>query len=375
MVVLIVINDFLIGGAQKIVIELLKHLDRSQFTPVLLTLFHFSGSPKDYLYEDIPDGVRSHHLRFGGFRDVRSWIRLIGVLRATRPDVVLSNLFFSNTVLRVLRPFFGYRIITVEHNTYTEKTRLEQSVDKILSYITNRIVAVSKTVAEFTSAQEHVRRDKFVVIHNGIDCAALEREMRLETGLSPKVELGLREDDRIIINVARVVPQKNHTLLLDGFSLFAKTHPEYHLWIVGGGSQLGKMKQYAERLGLHTVRFLGYRNDVPRLLGSADFFVSTSRIEGFGIAHAEALACGIPVLTTKTAGPDEMIQDGVNGFFIAGDTAQAVVDAMEHMIRADRASLSRGAKTSAQQFSVERMVKEYEALFDDIVRGVRRPRA
>lgn len=372
-VVLIVINDFLIGGAQKIVIELLKHLDRSRFTPVLLTCFQFSENANEYLYADIPNDVRSYHLRFGGFRDVGSWIALIKVLRMEKPRVVLSNLFFSNTILRVLKPFFRYNIITVEHNTYTEKTWLQQRVDALLARITSRIVAVSKTVAEFTAMQEGIPRDAFVVIHNGIDFSALEHVA--ESGQSVKVELGLSEADKIIINVARVVPQKNHALLLDGFAIFSKTHPEYHLVIVGGGSHLEKMKRYAECQGIRDVHFLGYRDDVPRLLKGADFFVSTSRIEGFGIAHAEALACGIPVLTTKTAGPDEMIHDGVNGFFITEHTTQAVVDGLERMVKSDRASMSRAASLSAKEFSVEKMIHEYESLLSTVISGVRLPRA
>lgn len=371
-VVLIAINDLLVGGAQKIVLQLLQNLDRSRFTPVLLTLFHFPESTKAYLYADIPNGVRSHHLHFGGFIDVASWIRLVKLLHAERPDVVLSNLFFSNTVLRVLQPFFGYSIITVEHNTYTEKKWWERIADRVLACITGRIVAVSRTVAEFTAAQEHIRRDKFAVIHNGIDCAALEREACIESSSALlSEEFGIRESERVIINVARVVPQKNHTLLIDGFAIFTLAHPEYHLFIVGGGSHFEKTRQYAEHLGLRKVHFLGYRRDVPQLLAASDFFVSTSRIEGFGIAHAEALACGIPVLTTKTAGPDEMIHDGINGFFITEHTPRAVADGLERMIHANLVVMGREAKVSVQQFSVGSMIKKYESLIYEVLRGVR----
>lgn len=368
-VVLIAINDFLIGGAQKIVVHLLKHLDRSRFTPVLLTFFQFSEDKKQYLYADIPEGTPTHHMRFSGFWDIESWIALVRILYTTHPDIVLSNLFFSNTVLRILQPFFGYRIIIVEHNTYIHKTRLQQRIDRVFSHITDRIVAVSKTVAGFTSAQEGIPRSAFVVIHNGIDFSALEHAA--ESGPSVKAELGLSETDKIIINVARVVPQKNHALLLDGFASFSKTHPTYHLVIVGGGSHLEKMRQYAERQGIRNVHFLGYRNDIPRLLKSADFFVSTSHIEGFGIAHAEALACGVPVLTTKTAGPDEMIHDSVNGFFITEHTTQAVVDGLERMMKSNRADMSRAATLSAKEFSVENMVREYESLLSAVLSGVR----
>ncbi|MEJ0053558.1 MAG: glycosyltransferase [bacterium] len=363
---LIVINDFLIGGAQKLIADLLARIDRSRFEPVLLTLFTFGEDEREYLYDALPEGTELHKLHFTGIRDWRAWRELYRLLRAINPDVVLANLFFSNTIMRLLKPFFGYRVFVVEHNTYVGKTAKERFLDRLLSHLTKRIVAVSETVADFTSWQEGISREKFAVIHNGIDIEKLRAEMnRYDTGETRR-ETGFAPEDRIILNVSRVIPQKNHKLLLDGFKLFVRSNPEYRLLIVGGGSHEKKIRAYAESIGLHDiVRFTGYRKDVPRFFAVADFFVSTSLIEGFGIAHAEALACGLPVLTTKTAGPDEMIEEGVNGLFIKGYAPEAAAGGLSDMIVCDRSAMKAAAIRSAEAYSIERAVTAYEKLFSD----------
>jgi glycosyltransferase involved in cell wall biosynthesis len=368
--VALVINDFLVGGAQKLLVDLTARLDKERFRPVLITLFRFGEGEEKYLYRALAADAEVHCLSFKSFWDVSSWMRLIRVMRTVDADVVMANLFLTNTVMRLLAPLFRYRVVTVEHNTYTKKTKLHQRIDRLLSSLSVRIVAVSNTVADFTAKQEGITREKFTVIHNGIDAAALGARARHADVSRIRGELGLGGHERVFMSIARVVPQKNPQLLIDGFALFREAHPEYRLVMVGGGSHLEKMRAYAASKGLtDSVFFLGYRSDVPELLSVAYAFVSTSAIEGFGIGHAEALACGVPVLTTKTAGPDEMITEGKNGFFITAYTPEAVCDGMERMHAADRTILSKEASESVAAFSIDATVAAYEELFASAVRG------
>jgi glycosyltransferase involved in cell wall biosynthesis len=365
--VLIVINDFLIGGAQKLIVDMLARIDTERFEPVLLTLFRFGEDEREYLYDALPPDTRLHCLHFSGIRDWRSWRELYRLLRVVDPDVVLANLFFSNTIMRLLKPLFRYRVCIVEHNTYIHKTRVERLLDRLLSLLTERIVAVSKTVAAFTSAQEGIPLRKFTVIHNGLNLEAIRAEMKEYSLQETRREVGFIPEDNVILNVSRIIPQKNHKLLIDGFALFVQAHPQYRLLLVGGGSHEEKMRAYTKSVGLNDrVQFTGYRKDVPRFFAIATFFVSTSTIEGFGIAHAEALACGLPVLTTKTAGPDEMITEGINGFFIMAPVPQAVADGLERMIASDLPAMRLAAADSAEAYSIERAVAAYEALFESV---------
>lgn len=366
--VVICINDFLVGGAQRMLSDMLRHIDRTEFEPVLITLFYWDG--KDYFYDLVPSDIPVHRLAFKGFMDVRSWIRLFLVLKTVDADVVLSNLFFSNTTLRILSPLFRYKVVIVEHNTYVNKTKMHQMVDRILARLSVRIVAVSNTVATFTAKQERIPREKFIVIHNGVDIESLREECKKYDRDTVKKELGIGTGARVLLNIARLTTQKNPRLLLEGFALFAASHKDYVLVIVGGGRKWDALlREHAKALGIADHVFLmGMRKDVARFYAIADFFVSTSHIEGFGIAHAEALACGVPVLTTKTAGPDEMIREGENGYFISGPSAEAVASGMETMVSADLPAMRSKAAESARAYGIERTVAAYEALFRAVLK-------
>ena len=362
-----IINDFIVGGAQYLLINLMTRMDPKRFEFSLITLFHFGDDEKDYLYRELPPGIPVYRLRFRGFRDFGAWVSLYRALRAINPDVVSTHLFFSNTVVRVLKPLFRYRAISAEHNTYVDKTKLQQLTDRILSYLTVRTIALTKTVVNFTVAQEGIRPSKFIIISGGIDTKQLRADLAASNPAVLRKEIGLRPEDRVIVNVSRFVPQKNHRLMLEGFSLFAPAHPHHRLVLVGGSEDgVDKLKAYARELGIaDRALFLGYQKNIPAILGISDFFVSTSLIEGFGIAHAEALACGLPLLTTKTAGPDEMVQEGINGFFIPEYTKEAVAASLARMADQDISAMRAAAPGSVERYSLDRAVQSYERLFEE----------
>lgn len=146
---LIVINNLNIGGAERLVVDKLKYFDREKFKISLLTLIQIPDS--NNFESEVPKDVLFYKIDFKNFKDVRSWYLLYKKLKKIKPDVVISHLFFSNTVIRFLKPFFRFKVVSVEHNTYLKKTKMQIFVDKLLSLFVFKIVAVSKTVANFIS--------------------------------------------------------------------------------------------------------------------------------------------------------------------------------------------------------------------------------
>lgn len=357
----IVINDFLVGGAQRLTADLISRFNPQRFDVILVTLFQFEG--RNTMYHLVPKDVDVRRFNFTGFTDIRSWFSLAQFFQKEQPDVVLSNLFFSNTVTRVLKPFFKYKSIIVEHNTYIHKTWLERQCDHWLAKITYAIVAVSNSVKTFTAQQEKISLSKFEVIHNGINIAGIQRAAAEGSRAELMQEYSLDAERTYIISVGRLISQKNHALLIDGFAQFATTHPDHDLLIVGDGGLRKALEDQAQRLMIEDrVHFLGNQSDVFRFYTASQFFVSTSIIEGFGLAHAEALACGLPVVSTKTAGPDTMIEEGRNGFFITERTADGVAAGLTRMVNADPALMREYALEVAARYDIARTIKAYEAL-------------
>jgi glycosyltransferase involved in cell wall biosynthesis len=296
--------------------------------------------------------------------DIKSWWRLFVLLHKLKPDVVLSNLFFSNLVSRCLGILLRYVSIPCEHNTYIYKTFWQRFADRILAIFSYKIIAVSQTVARFTSKQEGIPKAKFVVIHNGVDIEKSKKEL---ASLSTKEELcvkfGFNSNTKILLNVARLTAQKNHQLLIDGFSNFSKIHPEYKLIIVGDGFLRDVLEKHVNKNKLQDkIIFTGVQKNVWPFYKMADAYVSTSKIEGLSMTYLEALSAGLPLIATSTAGTDEIITDGQNGFFILESTIKNVAEALEKLHVSNMHELSMTASKMSQEFDIRKMTEKYQDL-------------
>jgi GalNAc-alpha-(1->4)-GalNAc-alpha-(1->3)-diNAcBac-PP-undecaprenol alpha-1,4-N-acetyl-D-galactosaminyltransferase len=361
--VMFVMNDFIVGGVQRQFSRQIKYYDKNKFDICLVTLFYFKD--KGNLYGDLPEDLELYKLNFGSFTDIRSWFALARVVRKVSPEIVVSSLFFSNTVMRILKLIFGYKIISREHNTYTNKTRSQVFLDRLLSHVSCRIVAVSSTVADFTSKQEGISPKKFVVIHNGIDLDEIKKIKEANT-LDPdgiKKRLGIDNSKKLIVYIGRLTAQKNHESLIRGFGFFSAKHNDYLLVFVGEGSAENGLKELASSLSLsEKVLFVGVRDNVSDYYMAADVFASASFIEGLSNSYLEALAFGLPLVATKTAGTDEILEDGKNGYFIEGYSGEAVCAALEKMASSDIVKMKSDAEASMAKYDIKETVKKYEDL-------------
>ncbi|MDB5195558.1 MAG: glycosyltransferase, partial [Parcubacteria group bacterium] len=149
------------------------------------------------------------------------------------------------------------------------------------------------------------------------------------------------------------------------FARFIRRVPDAHLMIVGEGPSEAGLRAHARALGLtEAVTFFGHQEHVARFYRMADAFIATSRIEGFSNSLLEALAAGLPVVATKTAGTDEALAEGVNGFF-AEPTPEGVASALEKLAGADRGQLGRAARATASRYDIASTVAQYQDLFNE----------
>lgn len=361
-----VINGFLIGGAKKF-LKWFEYLPEDRYEIHLVTLFQFPGDGE--MYDLIPPHVIVSKFNFKNFFDIPEWWSLFRRLRHIQPALVVSGLLFSNTLVRVLKPFVGYPCITMELNTYIEKTRLQILADRLLAPLSYRIVAVSQEVAEFAARQAGISRKKFVVIPNGVDVVEFRAALKeLPPKSVLKKKLGFKPEDALILNVGRLTGQKNHELLIDSFSSFVKNHPSYRLMILGQGGLRDQLVGRVQQAGLQKhILFLGVDHNVAQYYAASDFLVSVSQIEGMSNAYLEAMACGLPVVATKTAGTTEIVKDGENGFLIQDFSTRQIVESMERASQANLELLGKHALKTAELFDVRTSVRLYEQLFENAI--------
>lgn len=367
------VNDFLVGGMQQQFVEQIKFYDRNRFEIILVTLFDFPG--KETLYGELPPDLEVHRLDFRSSLDLRNWWRVYRLLRRIKPDIVVSSLFTSNLVFRLLKPMVGYVSIAREHSTHIDRPLSRRLVNRLLAHCSYRIVAISTTVADFTSKHEGISREKFVVIHNGINKNAFQVALdRASSKDELKAEMGFGSACHLVLTVGRLTKAKNQKLLLEGFAQFQKSYPDYRLGIVGDGELRRLLEDHARNLGIAgAVIFFGSRRDVVRFYKAADAFILTSDREGFSNVCLEAMAAGLPPISTVVGGPDEYIKDGVNGFLIPARNAESIAATLDRAVKSG-SGLRGNALATAEHFAIQSTVVKYEQLFNDAMgqtRGLR----
>lgn len=357
--VALVINDFFVGGAQRLLSEQIKHFNTEKFDITLVVLM--DNPSRATLYHTLPSNLKIIHVSMKHPYYPSGLIRFFRALKEVKPNVVVSHLFLSNVLTRVFEPFLGYRLYSVEHNTYVGKKWRHVWADRILSVFSQGIIAVSAEVAEFSITQQRLNKNKVVVIPNGIDLKPIKEYSTMHSKSETRLQLGIADSTMVFISVGRLTPQKNQKLLVTTFMDFSKVHQNARLYILGEGSLMSELRHL---IGENTsIVLVGNVSNVFEYYRSADFLVSTSIIEGMSMAYLEAMAFGIPIIATKTGGTREIVDDGKNGFLIPSLESSAVIEALNKVITCSYKEISTAAIKKAEHFSIEENVLQYERLF------------
>lgn len=251
---------------------------------------------------------------------------LIARIRAA--DLVHSHLLKADmlTAFLSLLILSSGKLVSSKHND--ERALLNpifSRIHGILGRVPRRTIILSKHVVEFFATHGRLPRARLRQVYYGLNPEPFEKAAALDSKqrIKERSQLGLDENDCILICVARFAPQKRHDLLLKAFAkareelAAEKDQGQLRLLLVGG-DPFGDGQQRAEveaaKLGLdQSVSFLGIRRDVPHLYGLADAFVMYSEWEGLGLVFLEAMAASLPVVATGVSAVPEVVIDGETG--------------------------------------------------------------
>lgn len=335
------------GGAERLLYTNLKHLDPKRFRSTVLTLF----SHATHWAEPIRRlGVRVESLNCRGLRDLLTGtLRLRVWLRRERPDLLHTHLWAASVVGRTAGQLTGIPVISSIHNPEHEpeawddgsavslrKRRVIRALDRWTAHFgCERIVAVSEYVRQSTHRQLRFPLERTELLYNPIDVE--EFQSSPASGRSELLrELGLPAESIILLNVARVSPQKGLLYAIRALPLIRQRYPTAHLLSVGATTDpqwLARLKDEVVSLGLtQHVHILGTRRDIPDLLRSCDLFIFPSLYEGLGIALIEAMAAGCACIATETGPLTEVVRHGVNGWLIPPRDAEKIAEAVTALL-------------------------------------------
>ncbi len=208
-----------------------------------------------------------------------------------------------------------------------------------------------------------VGRRRLTLIRNGID---LER-----FATAKPVDLDIATGKKIIIQIANIMPDKDHATLLSAIKLLAGRRDDFHLVLAGRGTDSPAISRMVQRAGLEgVVSLLGYRDDVAELLAGAAVFVLSSKSEVFPVSVLEAMAAGLPIVASDLPAYQEMLTDGSEALLAAVGSGEAFAGELEKLLDdADlRRRLGSAGRARSGRFSNRRMTKSFTRLLKLLVR-------
>ena len=373
--VLYVINGLGTGGSERSLAEMLPGLRAAGVEPVIACLFRRT--------EGVHEAVEAQ-----GF-DVRllpgpGWARraraLRRLVRATAPDLVHTAIFESDTLGRWAARRTAVPVLTSLVNTsYGPARRADPNVPAwrlqvvravdgwTARHLTAHFHAVTAAVKAAAVEALHIRADQITVVERGRDPERLGRATP-ERRARVRAALELHEDDEVILNVGRQEYQKAQRDLLDAFALVAPRRPRAVLFVAGreGNASAELARQHASSPVADRIRFLGHRDDVPDLLAAADVFAFPSLYEGTGGAAIEAMALGLPIVTSDIDAMREVVDDGRNALLAPPRAPRPLADAITALLDDPARRLAFGTRSRElfeTRFTLERSTRAMVELY------------
>jgi glycosyltransferase involved in cell wall biosynthesis len=247
-------------------------------------------------------------------------------------------------------------------------TRVFIEMERRLARVTDRLVTVSPRLRTQLLAMGIGRSEQVEVIPLGLDLGRFQQPHSEPPTLRPALDLA--PETPLLGIVGRLAPIKDHTTLFQAMALLQARGQVAHLLVVGDGEERGRLEGLARRLGLDTrIHFLGWRTDLAAIMKELDVVVCASRNEGTPVALIEAMAAGIPVLSTDVGGVADLVAHGKTGWLVPPGDPPAVARAIEELLGdpALRARLGSAGPAVALDYEVTRLIPRVEALYTAVI--------
>ncbi len=353
------------SGAEKQMVLLARGLPRDRFRVAVAPLTRLGPLEADLRAAGIPVTPIGKRFKL----DPIALARLVGLLRARRFDVLQTWIFAANTYGRVAARLAGVPVVvTAEMAVDLWKGRAELAIDRWLAATTDRVVGNSRAVVEF-SRRAGIPDDRLALIPSGI---ADEEPPPIDPA-QVRAELGWPGDAPLILFAGRLAPQKGVADLIAALDLLQHVRPDVRVLIVGDGPLRETLEETAHAFHLDgMVRFLGHRDDVPRLLAAADLLVLPSLYEGLPNVVLEAMRFAKPVVATAAPGTTEVVADGQTGLLVPMRDPPALAEALRTVIQ-DRdlaRRLGGGGRARVEaEFRADVMIARFAELYETLARA------
>ncbi len=294
---------------------------------------------------------------------VRAFLQIWSLLRKIRPDVLHCNLF-DDSVPGLLAGWLAgikVRVVSKQETGYHwMHTPRWVTVDRLINRLATDLIAISKESMQFLLEHEKAPAHKLHLVYNGIPPDAFTAQV-------PAVMAALRDRFGIagrfpvIGTVARFIPWKGYTHLVDTAKRVVQHHPRAVFLFCGMGQQQEQIKEQVAAAGLtaHVV-FTGWveRSEMSSFYGLLDIYLHAAILEPFGLIYPEAMMNAVPVVSTRTGAALDAIEDGRNGILVEERGGESLAAGIERLMQFDLQAVGKaGKETAMRMFPFEVMWK------------------
>ena len=362
-----------VGGPAVIVAELMRGLDPAKFQVVLMTGF-CAGDEADYLDEVAQDIPVTRIVGLGrsvsAIDDIKSFFTLVRLIREYKPDIIHTHTAKAGVLGRVagLTAYPGAKRVHTYHGHLLHgyftawKTRIVIVIEKLLATSSSALIAIGNQVREDLSSVRIGKFKKYTVIFPGLD------KLVSQSKSSAKDELGLEQDKTYIVFVGRLTQIKRPDRLIEIAHHLKVKHPKVELLIAGAGEKFTEIQKLAKKESLPMV-FLGWRNDIGRILSASSIALLCSDNEGIPLTLIQASQAGLPIVSTNVGSVGDIVKDSETGILTevnSNSLIHAIDDFLsnpEKMARFGQA----GKERAEALFSLQGMISAHENLYSQVI--------
>jgi glycosyltransferase involved in cell wall biosynthesis len=328
--ILFAIDTLAIGGAPSVVYYQSKFMDPAKFDVFVMMLYTTKKESFIEKMDFLPaEKIRQFDLKERSPFDLKTWYKIFSFLKAEKFDVVYTHLFLTNLIVRAMAVLARVpKIMAFEHSRYFNKRSWQIMADKLLSFFTFKIIVSNNSIADFTSAQEKIKRNKFAVIANPV---VIPSRNEVDVGYWKK-RLDLHENDFAVLTLGRFSEEKGVTYLLQAVEIIGRQIDNLRVLIAGYGYYEDKIREEIQNRGLGGIcRIVKEPQRAQELYYLGNVFVMPSTREGQSIVTYEALRAGLSVVASSLDSIQEIIVDGENGLLIKPADPLALAKAITYL--------------------------------------------
>jgi len=356
-IILVHATDIMAGGERSL-LNLLRHLDRSKFHARVVC-----DATGDFVKAVHETGASVTQVRFPGLRrpGLAAWRAVRGLLASCRSSgaaLLHANTPRTNLYTAVAGRLAGIPVVWHCRNLLDAGMI---DTDRVFAWLPNRIICNSDAIAARFAGSRWQHRVRTIL--NGVDIGEFHPDI---SGATVRDELGWARNP-VIAATSRLDPEKGHETLLEAMCIVAQHRPDCRLLIAGAASvnQAGRHAALQYRISElkldEMVRLLGFRRDMPPLLGAADICVLPAHAEACGRVLFEAMAMAKPIVATASGGTPEIVVNGVTGLLVAPRNPSALAEALLTLLKDPARSQALGAagrERVTKQFSIQAHVQK-----------------